>query len=113
MSMSKKQLIMSTTISNLTIDIEQRYIKAVKSYLESRGCSVSSKEGEEDKYLVTFPQGTQEEVYMGQSTQWTTCTTMRLPNGKKLERVTLHPLNSEQKRITTFMIPKSLLEKKE
>ena len=103
-------LLHSQPISDVKIDMmDQRYISRVQWYLEhDLHCKVTSL-NEYEGYLVEFPEGTVEETYSGQSTQWTHRTTIRLPHGQTLQKYVTAPLNPTQRSQTMLTFPNSIL----
>ena len=90
--------LISKPISEVTIDqMDQQYVTRVKWYLEHElRCKITPL-NEQRGYLIQFPEHTTEEVYAGQSTQWTYRTTIRLPNGVTLTKYVMSPLNPAQR----------------
>lgn len=65
--------------------IDEIYVRRVYWYLEhTLECKVESEP--DGRHHITFPDGTVEEVYPGQSTPWTYKTTIRFPNGRTLSK---------------------------
>ena len=99
--------LLTKPLTTIVMSLDPRYLSRVTRYLEGLQCTVRQ-EGE--GYRVIFPEGTVEEVYMGQSTQWTTRTTVRLPAGTTLTKLVSHPLNETQTQRTLLAFPKALLD---
>ncbi len=90
--------------------IEPRYVTRITWYLEHvLNCEITPLVDREG-YLVRFPEGTVEETYSGQSTQWMHRTTIRLPNGQTLQKYVSAPLNPRLHGQTMLTFPTSILE---
>jgi hypothetical protein len=103
--------LISQPISEIKMDkMDQQYVSRVQWYLEHhlhcRITSLSDREG----YIILFPEGTVEETYMGQSTQWTRRTTIRFPDGATLQKYVTSPLNATQRGQTMLAFPNSVLD---
>jgi hypothetical protein len=73
-------------ISDVVLNrIDAQYVEPCTRHLEKLGCRVTFR-GLQGGYHVQFPAGTVEEVYAGQSTQWTYRTTIRFPTGQTLTK---------------------------
>ncbi len=84
--MDQGAFLQAKPISEMVISrIELPFIARVWRYLESLGCQVTYLRAQ-NGYHVTFPTGTTENVYAGQSTPWTHRTTLRLPGGQMLTK---------------------------
>src|SRR5579859_6118715 len=91
-------LLLAQPISAIEIDkVDQQYITRVKWYLEHELHCRMLPLIDRDGYLVTLPEGTLEETYAGQSTQWTHRTTIRFPSGITLQKYMVSPLNPSQR----------------
>ncbi|HEY0753640.1 MAG TPA: hypothetical protein VGD98_06730 [Ktedonobacteraceae bacterium] len=103
--------LLSRAITEIEMDrMDQRYVTRVKWYLEHElHCSITYM-SEQGKYRVCFPEGTVEETYRGQSTQWTHRTTIRFPNGMTLQKYVSAPLNSMQRGQTMLSFPHGVLD---
>lgn len=103
--------LLSRPIREIEMDrMEQRYVTRVQWYLERElHCSMTYL-SERGKYLVRFPEGTVEETYRGQSTQWTHRTTIRFPGGTTLQKYVSAPLNSLQRSHTMLSFPHRVLD---
>lgn len=103
--------LLSRPIREIEMDrMEQRYVTRVQWYLEQElHCSITYM-SERGKYLVRFPEGTVEETYRGQSTQWTHRTTIRFPGGTTLQKYVSAPLNSMQRGHTMLSFPHRVLD---
>lgn len=103
--------LISRPISEMKMDkMEQHYVGRVQWYLEhDRHCHITSLSDREG-YLILFPEGTVEETYMGQSTQWTRRTTIRFPDGATLQKYVTSPLNPTQSSQTMLAFPNSVLD---
>lgn len=103
--------LLSRPIREIEMDkMDQQYVTRVKWYLEQElHCSITYV-SEREKYLVRFPEGTVEETYSGQSTQWTHRTTIRLPGGNTLLKYVSSPLNSTQSSQTMLAFPHRVLD---
>lgn len=111
MNSQDEQPLLSKPISEITIDqMDQHYITRVKWYLEhDLQCRMIPLSGQRG-YLIQFPANTTEEVYAGQSTQWTYRTTIRLPNGITFTKYVLSPLNPTQHSQTMLAFPNAVLD---
>jgi hypothetical protein len=103
--------LLSQPIREIEMDrMDQRYVARVQWYLEQElRCSVTYL-SERGKYLVRFPEGTVEETYRGQSTQWTHRTTIRFPGGETLQKYVSAPLNPTQRGQTMLSFPHGVLD---
>ncbi len=103
--------LLSRPIREIEMDrIDQKYATRVQWYLEHElYCTVTCM-GERDMYLIRFPEGTLEETYRGQSTQWTHCTTIRFPSGVTLQKYVSAPLNAMQRGQTMLSFPREVLD---
>src|SRR5258708_32763278 len=96
-------------ISEVVISrIEFPYIVRVWRYLESLGCKVRYLRAQ-NEYHVTFPTGTTENVYAGQSTQWTHRTTIRFPSGQRLTKYVVVSLPHVERSTTMLAFPNEVL----
>ncbi len=90
--------------------MDQQYVTRVQWYLEHElQCSITYIR-ERGVYLIRFPEGTVEETYAGQSTQWTYKTTIRLPDGATLQKYVSAPLNPTQQSQTMLTFPNRVLD---
>lgn len=90
--------------------IDRQYVARVRWYLEHElHCSITYRR-ERGMYLICFPEGTVEETYGGQSTQWTHRTTLRFPDGTTLQKYVSSPLNSTQRSQTMLSFPHWVLD---
>lgn len=103
--------LLSRPICKLEMDkMDPQYVARVQWYLEHElQCSITYIR-EREKYLICFPEGTVEETYMGQSTQWTHRTTIRFPDGATLLKYVSSPLNSTQRAQTMLAFPNRILD---
>lgn len=103
--------VLSRPISAIDIDeMEPQYVTRVQWYLEQElHCRVTYLR-EQGCYHISFPEGTIEETYPGQSTQWTHRTTIRLPDGTTLPKVVRAPLNATQHHQTMLAFPSRVLD---
>ncbi|HVU66863.1 MAG TPA: hypothetical protein VHD63_07040 [Ktedonobacteraceae bacterium] len=103
--------LLSMPIREIEMDrMEQRYVTRVLWYLEHElHCSITYL-SERGMYLIRFPEGTLEETYRGQSTQWTRRTTIRFPGGTTLQKYVSAPLNPRQRGQTMLAIPHRVLD---
>lgn len=103
--------LLSRPIREIEMDrIDQRYVRRVQWYLENElHCSITYI-SERSRYLIRFPEGTVEETYQGQSTQWTHRTTIRFPGGTTLQKYVSAPLNPLQRGQTMLAFPHRVLD---
>ncbi|HVU67779.1 MAG TPA: hypothetical protein VHD63_11640 [Ktedonobacteraceae bacterium] len=103
--------LLSQPISKMEMDrVEQRYVTRITWYLEHvLHCEITPLVGREG-FLIHFPEGTVEETYGGQSTQWVRRTTIRLPGGQTLQKYVSAPLNPTLHGQTMLTFPTSILE---
>lgn len=103
--------LLSRPIREIEMDkMDQQYVTRVQWYLEHElQCSITYLR-ECERYLIRFPEGTVEETYGGQSTQWTHRTTIRLPNGATLQKYVSSPLNAAQQCRTMLAFPHRVLD---
>ncbi len=108
-------LLLSRPIQEVEINLlDPIYVARVQYYLEHElGCSFTYMSERGGFYLVRFPPGTVEETYAGRSTQWTTVTTIRLPNGVTLSKHVRAPLNPSQSRRVSLAFPNAILDRPE
>lgn len=101
----------STPITELTLSrMEPQYVKHVYRYLrEVLGCVVTRIE-ETGETSLTFPPGVVEEVYAGQSTQWTYRTLIRFPTGQTLTKYVSVVLHNPTQTTTMLAFPVEVLE---
>ncbi len=101
----------SQPIHEVTISkIDQIYVTRVLWYLEhDLHCHVTALEGSQG-FRITFPKGTLQETYAGQSTQWTHKTTIRFANGVTLRKYVVAPLNPTRHGLTSLAIPNTVLD---
>ncbi|SRR5258707_15696859 len=101
----------SKPISEIVIShVDQVYVTRIKSYLESLGCRVTY-QGERGRYHIQFPEGTTDNTYAGQSTQWTHRTTIRLLGGQRLTKYVVVSLPKTDNSITMLAFPNDILLK--
>lgn len=103
--------LLSQPISEVEMDkMDPKYIARVRWYLEQElHCTVTPL-SQRDGYLIHFPEGTVEETYSGESTQWTHKTTIRLPDGTTLQKYVISPLNVAQRGQTMLAFPNTVLD---
>jgi hypothetical protein len=97
-------------ITELTMSrMEPKYISHVCAYLQNvLGCQVEQLAS--GKTHIRFPQGTVEETYMGQSTQWTHRTLIRFPTGQTLTKYVSVILHNPTQATTMLAFPNEVLE---
>lgn len=108
---AQASLLLSRPIGEMRMDqIDPQYVTRVLWYLEQElRCQVtplSSQQG----YLIRFPAGTVEEIYAGQSTQWTYRTTIRFLDGRTLTKYVQTQLSLPHASRTLLAFPTSVLE---
>jgi hypothetical protein len=109
MMMDQGAFLQSTPISEVVIGrIELPFIARVWRYLESLGCKVTYLR-DQNRYHILFPTGTAEDVYAGQSTQWTHRTTLRFPGGQMLTKYVVVSLPHVETSLTMLAFPNEVL----
>ncbi|HEY3993620.1 MAG TPA: hypothetical protein VGM01_12185 [Ktedonobacteraceae bacterium] len=89
-------------------EMKGQYITRVLYYLRHELHCVVEPLGDVG-YHITFPAGTVEETYAGQSTQWTYMTLLRFPTGQEIDKYIKTRLSDMTKSTTTLGIPKRVL----
>jgi hypothetical protein len=78
-------------------------------YLEKEcGCSCTALD--DGSVLISFPEGTIEEEYAGQSMTWKRETTIHLPNGVRLTKRVYPPTMEGGKLLVALLLPKEHLK---
>jgi hypothetical protein len=107
--MDQGAFLSSKPISEVVISrIEFPFIARVWRYLESLGCKVTYL-SDQNGYHVIFPTGTTENVYAGQSTQWTHRTIICLPSGRRLTKYVVVSLPHVERSTTMLAFPNQVL----
>ena len=88
--------------------IDAKYVARVWRYLEHLGCKIMYLR-DQKQYRITFPTGTTEHIYAGQSTQWTHHTIICLPSGQRLTKYVVVSLPHVEKSITMLAFPNDVL----
>lgn len=90
--------------------IDPQYVTRVLWYLEQElRCRVTPLSPQQG-YLIQFPAGTVEEIYAGQSTQWTYRTTIRFLDGRTLTKYVQTQLRLPHASRTLLAFPTGVLE---
>lgn len=88
-------------------EVAEQYIQKITHYLEEDlGCQ--TRQGQTGELYIRFPEGTREEVCLGQSTPWTYKTRIIFQDGKTLTKLTKR-FPSGEGSITMMMFPKAIL----
>ncbi len=108
--MDQGSFLRSKPISELVIGpVDARYVARIWRYLENDlGCKMKYLRNQ-NQYHITFPAGTTENTYAGQSTQWTHITIICLPTGQRLTKYVLVSLPHLDKSTTMLAFPNDVL----
>src|SRR5258707_4804876 len=88
--------------------IDAKYVARVWRYLVHLGCEVMYLRNQ-NRYRITFPAGTTEHIYAGQSTQWTYRTVICLPGGQRLAKYVFASLPHVERSTTMLAFPHDIL----
>ena len=104
--MEESDVLHSSELKSLVIEIGPEYLSYCLDWLMDRGCTVSPQG--DVYYKVVFPEGTREEIRRSLAGHWTRRSAIIFPDGKEAQRVEAFPVNNPTTVHITMGFPASI-----